>query len=127
MGLAMFERYRTKVAYIISTAGESFSYTRAVEDTDANGNPVTDRYGGESTTWTAQGTITGVVFYGSRRREIRAEDSGRLRSDRPNLMVAADADLAEDDRVLIRGTEFRVDSMTPFPTHFECALRAVSP
>ncbi|UBF22708.1 SPP1 gp16-like head completion protein [Halorubrum tailed virus 27] len=113
-------RYSRKALATISRVGEQYPTVRRTE-------AGTDRYGGESYSWETAGSVTGVVFYGSRQREIRAEDAGRLRSDRPSIIVAREADLREDDRVIILGLEHRVDAIKTYPTHKEAALRGVTP
>lgn len=115
-----FRRFSAKAAATIAGAGESFPVLRRSESG-------ADRYGGETYLWGPVGSVVGVIFYGSRHREIRAEDSGRVRSDRPHMMFARGADLREDDRVLVYGTEYRVDSIIMYPTHGESSLRAVTP
>jgi hypothetical protein len=113
-------RYSRKALATISRVGEQYPVVRRAETG-------TDRYGGESYSWDTAGSVVGVVFYGSRQREIRAEDAGRIRSDRPSMIVPVESDLREDDRVLVYGSEYRVDSLKPYPTHMEAALRGVTP
>lgn len=113
-------QYAHKASSTIMRTGESYNVVRRSESG-------TDRYGGETYSWSSVGTVVGVLFYGSRDRQLRAEESGRLRSDRPSLMASHTADLEEDDRVLITGTEYRVDSIKRYMTHVEASLRAVTP
>lgn len=113
-------RFSRKATAVLAHAGERHNVVRRSESGE-------DRYGGETYVWNTVGSVLGVVFYGSRSREIRAEDSGRMRSDRPHMMLPREVDVLEDDRVLVYGTEYRVDSIKTLPTHIEASLRAVTP
>ena len=116
MSLRRFSRQATA---LLARNGERFNVVRRSES-DA------DRYGGETYSWDSAGTILGVLFYGSRRREIRADDAGRVRSERASLALPRGSDVLEDDRVLVYGTEYRVDGIVTYPSHMEASLRALT-
>lgn len=116
MSLRRFSRQATAV---IARNGEEYNVIR-------RSGVSTDRYGGETYSWEPAGTVLGVLFYGSRRREIRAEDAGRVRSERASMMLPRGTDLREDDRVVVFDTEYRVDGIVKFQTHMEASLRALT-
>lgn len=117
--MSVFDQYRSQAESVITQAGSDLAVLRE----SVTG---TDRYGKDETAFMPAGTIRAVVFYGSRRRELLSGSEGRWRQEEPRMMVSKDADVQEDDYVVVHERNFRVDTITEFPTHLEAQLFAVT-